>query len=154
MIIIREFQPGDEASLRALFYQTVRHINRNDYSQAQVEAWAPDEYDDKQWSARIRALKPFIATIDNNLAGYADLQDDGYIDHFFCHKDYQGMGVGKSLMQQIVNSAKARKITKLHAQVSITAKPFFQHFGFQLFKAQQVEIRGQTLTNYLMERPL
>ncbi|QBG36905.1 GNAT family N-acetyltransferase [Litorilituus sediminis] len=152
MIIIREFQPGDEASLRALFYQTVRHINRNDYSQAQVEAWAPDEYDDKQWSARIRALKPFIATIDNNLAGYADLQDDGYIDHFFCHKDYQGMGVGKSLMQQIVNSAKARKITRLHAQVSITAKPFFQHFGFQQIKAQQVEIRGQVLTNYVMGR--
>ena len=125
MIKIRAFQQGDAASLRALFYHTVREINRQDYSQAQVEAWAPDEYDHEQWSSRISALKPFIATIDNNIAGYTDLQDDGYIDHFFCHKDYQGMGVGKTLMQQIVNSAKARGITRLHSQVSKTAKPVF-----------------------------
>ena len=32
------------------------------------------------------------------------------------------------------------------------ARPFFEHFGFCLVKEQQVEIRGEILTNYVMEK--
>ncbi|MGL5364343.1 MAG: GNAT family N-acetyltransferase, partial [Plesiomonas shigelloides] len=39
-----------------------------------------------------------------------------------------------------------------YSHVSITAKPFFERFGFRVVKKQQVAINGQVLTNFLMEK--
>ena len=63
-----------------------------------------------------------------------------------------GKGIGKALMQQLLNKANQANIKRLYSHVNITAKPFFQHYGFQVVKAQQVNIRGQVLTNYVMEK--
>lgn len=154
MIKIREFQQGDEAVLRALFYHTIRKVNLKDYSVAQVQAWAPDNYDQTKWAARMAEIKPFIALINEQIVGYADVQQDGYIDHFFCHAGFQGQGIGKTLMQHIHQKAEGVGCMRLYSHVSKTAKPFFEHFGFQVQKKQQVSIRGQLLTNFVMDKAL
>jgi putative acetyltransferase len=81
--------------------------------------------------------------------GYADLQSSGLIDHFFVHGKYQSMGVGGALMNAILE--KEHSMTKLYSHVSITAKPFFQHYGFTVKKVQEVEIRGCKIKNNVME---
>jgi putative acetyltransferase len=149
---IRKFQKGDESALREIFFNTIRNVNVKDYSEAQVQAWAPDNYDATTWYERISFVDPFVAILEEIIVGYADLQDNGYIDHFFCHCNYQGKGIGKSLMQKIIATGKSKGIERLYSHVSITAKPFFEHFGFQVVTEQQVEIRGQVLTNYVMEK--
>jgi len=45
MIIIRSYQEADASILRKLFFSSVRRVAIRDYSQAQVEAWAPQAYD-------------------------------------------------------------------------------------------------------------
>lgn len=152
MITIRDYKESDAKVLRALMFHTIRHINICDYSQAQVEAWAPDDLDDAVWLKRVSGLNPFVAVIDNTVVGYADLQPSGLIDHFFCHHEYQGMGVGRTLMEHILSIAKLRKLKRIHSEVSITARPFYEHFGFKVVQEQQVEIRGQKLTNFVMEK--
>ncbi len=98
------------------------------------------------------SINPSIAEINGVVVGYSDLQSDGFIDHFFCHHEYQGMGIGKALMTHILNCGSKKNIHRYYSEVSITAKPFYEHFGFKVVKAQNVEIRGQTLTNYIMEK--
>lgn len=151
MIIIRDYQPGDGQVLRELYFSTVHNINSRDYTRDQLQAWAPDEYDEAAWDTHLQALTPFVAVIDNKVVGYADLQSDGLIDHFFCHHQYQGQGIGRALMQHILEQARQRSVLSLRAYVSITARPFFEHAGFQVVKEQQVRLRGQLLTNYRME---
>ena len=153
MIKIRKYQVGEETQLRTLFFDTIRNINIKDYSKAQVQAWAPDNYDETVWKGRIKAINPFVALIDNQIVGYADIQKDGYIDHFFCHSNYQGKGVGAALMKNIFEVGLAQKVARFYSHVSITAKPFFEHFGFKILKEQKVEIRDQILINYVMEKP-
>jgi putative acetyltransferase len=85
MLIIRKFQNGDELTLREIFFNTIRNVNIKDYSEVQVQAWAPDDYDQPEWYKRISAIDPFVAILNGEIVGYADVQDDGYIDHFFCH---------------------------------------------------------------------
>jgi putative acetyltransferase len=152
MLIIRKFQIGDELYLREIFFNTIRKINRKDYSELQVRAWAPDDQDELSWHKRISGINPYVATLKGNIVGYADVQDDGYIDHFFCHWQYQGKGIGKALMQKLMASGKQRGISRFYSHVSISAKPFFEYFGFKVIKSQQVEVRGQVLTNYVMEK--
>ena len=152
MFIIRKFQKGDELYLREIFFNTIRNVNIKDYSPLQVQAWAPENYDTSIWYERIKAIEPFIAILDGEIVGYADIQSDGYIDHFFCHWKHQGKGVGKKLMQKIIAVGQQKGIERFYAHVSITAKPFFEHFGFLMVNPQQVEVRGQILINYVMEK--
>ena len=55
-------------------------------------------------------------------------------------------------MAHILAIGHQRGITRFYSHVSITAKPFFEHFEFRVVKEQQVAINGQVLTNFLMER--
>ena len=154
MITIRTYQPEYAQILWQLFFHTVRQINVRDYTQAQVEVWAEDKSDLTDWIEKMKNNQPFIAERDGKIVGYADLQSDGLIDHFFCHHQYQGCGVGKALMAHIHEQAKQQNLTLLHADVSITAKPFFEHAGFVVKEKQSVSLRGQLFTNYKMEKCL
>lgn len=100
----------------------------------------------------MNGLSPFVAVKEDVIVGYTDLQKDGLIDHFFCHHEYQGQGVGKALMQHVHEQAKQRAINKLHSEVSITARPFYEHFGFSVISEHSVEIDGQVLKYNRMEK--
>jgi putative acetyltransferase len=152
MITIRDYSAPDANRLWDLHFHTIHQVNSRDYSQAQLEAWAPENLEASIWLKRMNALNPFIAVIDQVIVGYTDLQANGLIDHFFCHHQYQGQGVGRALMTHVLSVAKQRQLTRLHSEVSITAKPFYQHLGFSVVKQQQVEIRGKLITNFIMQK--
>ena len=152
MLTIRSFKATDAPALRALKYTTIRQVNRKDYTEQQLLAWAPDEYDEADWLQRISAMNLLVATLDGVIVGFADVQDDGYIDHFFCHLDYQGQGIGKALMNEILAISQLKSVKRLYSHVSITARPFFERYGFYVVREQQVDIRGKILTNFVMER--
>ncbi len=98
----------------------------------------------------MKRLSPFVAEIDDVNVGYTDLQASGLIDHFFCHHDYQGKGVGKALMNHVFKVGNSRGIKRYFSEVSITARPFYKHFGFKVVQAQEMEVRGQKLRNFVM----
>jgi putative acetyltransferase len=51
----------------------------------------------------------------------------------------------------IVKDAKQNHISRIFAEVSITAKPFFESKGFHV-KQQTIVRKGIELTNYIMEK--
>ncbi|WP_144212758.1 GNAT family N-acetyltransferase [Shewanella donghaensis] len=150
MITIRTFTHADIKELWQLKFDTIRSVNLRHYTDEQVKAWAPSEYDEAAWAKRVTQIAPFIAEVDGIIAGFADMQSDGYIDHFFCSHDYQGQGVGTRLMKTILTQAKQAQLISLYSDVSITAKPFFESFGFDVEKAQSIDVRGITLDNFKM----
>ncbi|GLR74487.1 GNAT family N-acetyltransferase [Aliivibrio sifiae] len=154
MLKIRDYVEDDAYALWEIFFNTVRNVNINDYSKEQVIAWAPSDFDFTVWRNRMGKLSPFIAELDGVIVGYTDLQDDGLIDHFFCHYQYQGEGVGRALMNQVFSIGKQKGIPRYYSEVSITAKPFYEHFGFTIIRQQTIDIRGQKLVNYVMEKTI
>lgn len=152
MIVVRNYVEADAKALWDIHFATIRNINIRDYSQQQVEAWAPVREDLTLWKKRMLELSPFVAETDGVIVGYTDLQPDGLIDHFFCHHEYQGQGVGKALMTHVFDVGHSAGIQRFYSEVSITARPFYEHFGFKVVQAQEVEVRGQKLTNFVMEK--
>ena len=149
---IQRYNPGSEMDLWQVFHAAIRRSCRGEYTEAQLRAWAPDDIDDARWTSRIRGINPFVAIVDGDIAGYADVQADGYIDHFFMHPDYQRQGIGTALMARL--QAEAQGLDRLYSHVSDTARPFFECHGFLVAKRQLLEINGQTLANQVMERSL
>lgn len=152
MVRIRNYQPNDNKALWEIYFHTVRNINVRDYSQEQVEAWAPSDFDSELWQKCLHRIQPFVAELDGRIVGYTDLQPNGLIDHFFCHHEYQGKGVGRALMGHVFQIGSVRGVSRYFSEVSITARPFYEHLGFTVVNEQEVEMRGVKLTNYVMEK--
>ena len=57
-------------------------------------------------------------------------------------------------MSHIHILAKQQNVNQLSADVSITAKPFFEAKGFKVLKQQAVPIKEQILTNFKMIKNL
>ncbi|MEO1186329.1 MAG: GNAT family N-acetyltransferase [Cyanobacteria bacterium J06636_27] len=146
------FEKQDAEQIAKLFHQTVREVNINDYSLSQVKAWAPDDIYFRDWVSICSEKFTYVADDDGTIAGFGELESDGHIDCFYCHKNYQRMGVGKKIYHAIEAKANELGINRLYSEASITAKPFFLRMGFSIIKKQQVERRGESFINYAMEK--
>ncbi|WP_447877367.1 GNAT family N-acetyltransferase [Serratia fonticola] len=151
---IRKFRNGDEVALFHVFLSSVHNIASRDYTPEQIEAWAPTNIDQEQWNSHMRALRPFVVEIEGEIAGYADVQSSGYIDHFFVSGSYPKRGVGTLLMNRINEEAKLLGIVELTSNVSKTAEEFFLRHGFHVVERGFPVRRGVTLQNALMRKYL
>jgi putative acetyltransferase len=147
---LREFQIGDEIALAGVFQSSIRELACLDYTTQQIEAWVGATLNFELWVERIRELKPFVIEIDAVIGAYADLQIDGYIDHFFVAGLYARKGLGSMLMNHIIENAIAKGIATLTADVSLNAQSFFTRFGFVIVEQASRKIQGITLPNALM----
>ncbi len=123
-----------------------------DYSNNQVQAWAPDNIDFRDWAKTCSERFTYVADDRGAIAGFGELESNGHIDCFYCHKNYLRMGVGSKIYAAIEAKAEELGINRLYVEASITAKPFFLKKGFSIIRKQQVERRGETFVNYVMEK--
>ncbi len=151
---IRLFQPQDTNRLAQLFHDTVREVNIQDYTADQVQAWAPENLHFRDWERVCSDRFTYIAEEAGEIIGFAELEPNGHIDCFYCHKDYQRRGVGTRLYQTIETKAVELGIKKLYTEASITSRTFFKSRGFGITKEQQVLVRGEKLINYAMAKDL
>jgi putative acetyltransferase len=82
------------------------------------------------------------------------IDKNGYIDHFFVSGHHPRQGVGKALMQVIHNEAERWSIKELTSDVSLTAQPFFERFGFMVIEQRKPVVRGIEVPNALMRKNL
>jgi putative acetyltransferase len=149
---IRRFHRGEEPALFEVFYSAIHIIARADYSEDQVNAWAPADLDPSLWANRIRGINPYVAEEMGKIVGYADVQANGYIDHFFVSGHHPRMGIGRALMKVIEMEAGRLRLPELTSDVSLTAQPFFARFGFAVLEQRQPTIRGVMIPNALMRK--
>ncbi len=151
---VRLFQTQDAEQIARLFHETVREINVRDYSNSQVEAWAPEDIQFRNWVEVCSNRFTYVADDNGVIAGFGELEPNGHIDCFYCHKNYQRCGVGSRIYQAIEAKAYELSLNRLFVEASITAKPFFQRMGFAVVKEQEVMRRGEGFINYAMEKLL
>ena len=151
---IRRFSNGDEISLFRVFLSSVHTIASHYYTHEQIDAWAPRDMDLEQWAKHMQELRPFIAEVNGEIAGYADVQPNGYIDHFFVSGTYLRQGVGTLLMKCIHEEARQFGLDELTSNVSKAAEVFFLRHGFHVVERGFPTCRGVTLQNALMRKYL
>lgn len=137
-----------------LFYDTVHEINICDYTQEQVDTWAPENMSYETWVEKLQTKLTYVVEENGQIVGFGQLESDGHIDCFYCHNEYQRKGIGSMLLNHIEKTARALGIKRLFTEASITAKLFFQILGFSVIREQQVERRGVYFRNFAMEKLL
>jgi putative acetyltransferase len=151
---IRPAQFSDAPILMRLFYDTVHQVNCKDYSLEQLNAWAPALTDQRHWQPQFWSQWTFVAEEGAKVVGFCELEQDGHIGCFYCHYQHQRQGIGSSLLQHLEATALQEGCDRLYTEASITARPFFERWGFRVVQAQEVERHGILLRNYVMGKIL
>jgi len=102
----------------------------------------------------MHGIRPFVVEHDGEVVAYADVQDSGYIDHFFVDSAHAGRGVGSMLMRHLHEVASGRGVSLLSSDVSRTAQPFFERFGFRVVEQRSPVVRGVVVPNALMHKDI
>ena len=153
-IVLREYHSEDCSEIMQLFYDTIHSVNAADYNENQLDAWAPKKIDIAYWDSRFLQDHAVIAEKDGIIVGIGTLKSAGYFDLLYVHKDYQRIGIATLIADEIERYFRGNGITTVTTDASITARPFFTNRGYVVLKKQSVETRGQSLTNFKMQKML
>jgi putative acetyltransferase len=152
MFTLRPYRPDDAPALLTLFRDTVRRVNCRDYNPEQVRAWASDDIDPARWASRFTGRFVPVAEADGRPIGFAELEADGHVDRFYVSADHQRQGVGRAMMDALLEEARRLRLGRLFTEASITARPFFESQRFDVLAVQVVTCRGVEFVNDRMER--
>ena len=76
-MMVRRFEPRDAEQIARLFHDTIRTVNLGDYTQEQVEAWAPADIHFRDWAAACSNRCTFVAEQDGLILGFGELEPNG-----------------------------------------------------------------------------
>ncbi len=152
---IRQATPNDITEIKELYKNTILTINRRDYSQEEVEDWASCG-DDLSKIGEMIKTHYFIVAINQQLqiVGFSSITPQGYLHSMFVHKDFQGKGIATLLLKEIERYAITKGIMRITSEVSITARPFFEKWGYTVDIEQKRRANQLCLTNFWMAKEL
>lgn len=154
-VAIRPYAHSDALDTLAVFIGAVTETASADYTAEQVQAWAqPERRDLTTWHASMQARNSIVATIDGELVGFSDVSAEGYIDMMFVSPRHLRRGVARRLLMHVEGQARDAGLRELSADVSVTARPFFERYGFEVEAEQHPMMAGVELTNYKMRKKL
>ena len=149
-IMLRKGKPADLKELQQLFVDTITSVCSADYNAEQILVWTSGVENKQRWNDIITNQFVLVAQYRNKIVGFATLDDGNYLDLLYVHKDYQRKGIAQQLYANVEKEAKQRGQKELTADVSKTARPFFERVGFNVVKEQTVNIKNVELKNYKM----
>lgn len=154
---ILKYHSDDLEEIVELFFETVHEINRKDYTEVQLDAWAPQSEREtllKSWEKSLHEHISYVAKRGSLLVGFADITLEGYVDRIYVHKDFQGQGIAKELLEKLEGEAYELGLYNLSTDASITAVPFFKKQGYIIATEKTVLRNGIALRNFTMEKEL
>ena len=149
-MVVREYQEHDLEAVVVLFGRSVRQIAGRDYDDLQIAVWAPEHPDMDAWVDRLGSGTVLVAEEGERMAGFARLDEEGDIDLLYVDPAYERCGVATRLVEKLTEIARGRGFRQLQADVSVTARLFFEAQGFELVESQLAERRGVAFKNYRM----
>lgn len=152
-IAIRRVGADDYGAIADVMFDAVRH-GRSNYSEEQRKAWVPHLRTGPDWIARLNSQSIFVAELSGQISGFMSLADNGYIDFAFIRPSAQGTGMFRRLYQAIEDLAIQTDETRLSVHASLMAQPAFTAVGFRTKEKETVEINGQLLQRFEMEKQL
>ncbi len=153
-MIIRRFQPGEEGAIWDVYFRSTHESNSRDYHSDLLDRWAPVDQNMNEWKGRCVQKNPFVAIIENRIVGMAELEPNGFVDYFYVSPDFERQGVGSRILAEIETEASRMNLSELTADVSLTAKGFFESRGFVVREARTHVILGHPAPNFSMSKRL
>jgi putative acetyltransferase len=153
-LALRPYLPADAPLLAEIFRASIEELTADDYSEAQRGVWAAAADDEAAFGARLAQGLTLVATLGGSVVGFAALKGADHLDLIYVHPAVAGQGIGAMLADALERLAAARGTPRLTADVSDTARGFFERRGYVAQRRSAVSRGGEWLANTTMAKPL
>lgn len=150
---LRKFQESDLDQILKLFHDVVHTVGAKYYDAAQIKAWG-SALDREKWLKSLSSNITYVVLDKGRIIAFGDMSHQGYIDHLFVHKKYQGSGAALKIFRKLEEEAKQLGLTELTTEASIMAMPLAERQGFEVLEKQTKVHRGLEFVNYIMRKKL
>lgn len=130
------------------------HCDASLYSEAQRLAWVDRPRHGEEWNKRLAGQSIIVAEIASQIVGFISLAPHGYIDFSYVRSDQHRRGILRRLYSELESLALKVNEARLWVHASLMAQPAFSKFGFVILERETVEVRGEYLDRFLMEKKL
>jgi putative acetyltransferase len=153
-VSLRPALPADAPVLAELFRASVAALAQEDYSEAQIDAWAATADDEAAFSQKLGHALTIVALRAGEIVGFASLKGADVLDMLYVHPNAARKCVGTQLCEALEKLAAARKTILLKADVSDCAMGFFALRGFEPVQRNMVFLGDEVLGNTTMTKKL
>jgi putative acetyltransferase len=154
VIATRPYNATDRVACMAVFYRAVREGAVHLYTPEQCAAWAPTAMPDLSLPDKLLEQWCHVSVEGGAITGFMSLRPDGYLDMAFVLPEVMGKGHSAALYDALLRHAQQAGMGRLWLHASHFARRFFGRRGWQVDRAEVVEIRGQSLTRFQMSLEL
>ncbi|WP_282631022.1 GNAT family N-acetyltransferase [Empedobacter sedimenti] len=153
-LTIRIAQVSDLDVILKLFSDTISSVCKDDYNQRELEVWKSSANNVEHWQNLILQQYFLVGEMNDEIVGFASLDHGNYVDVLYVHRDFQKQGIAQNLYSELETEAIRLQSNTLTADVSKTAKSFFERNGFTVV-AEQIQIRQNVeIINFKMKKSL
>ena len=128
---IRKLLDDEYEEVIKLIYDTVHAVCRGDYTERELDAWAPEKFDEIKFRKALDGCYNTVMTENREIVGFLSIDPDGYINRLYTHKKHLKKGIAEMLLSDAEEWAKNNGIYELTLDSSKTAEGFYIRMGFR-----------------------
>lgn len=152
---VHTYTSKDAQATLSVFIDAVTITAATRYTPEQVEAWAsPADRNLEDWHQRRSSRATLVATVADEVAGFSDIDIDGLIDMLFVSPRFARRGVATRLLAEVEQRARTVGASAMSVHASLVARPLLERLGFTVEAEEHPVIRGVSLVNYKMVKPI
>lgn len=149
--MIRIYQQGDHQAVAEIFTRSIHEIACQVYTPEQCLAWSDRTPNPAHWKKRCELKRPFVFEIENEIAGFLELDSNGHIDCAYTHPHYKRQGIMTALVRHAVSTCFDMEVNRVFVEASLCIRPLLEKLGFVVISENMAKIRGAELMNFQME---
>ncbi len=134
-MIIRKASKEDAPKIIKAHIRSIRECCSRDYTSEQIAAWSGRDFSEVHWHRSIqRDLVYVISDIEDNIYGFGHMSfgqnNDAELAGLYFVPEAQGRGLGKEIVQLMMNEVELRNIKVINLRATKTALEFYKSVGF------------------------
>ncbi len=150
----REATIEDLSDITTIFRDTIRAVNKKNYSDKEIQVWSSGADDADKWTDRIKKLYFLVAEFEEQIVGFAYLKGGNYLEGIYVHKEYQRRTIGSKLLRIMESRVSINDFDIIKADSSMTSLPFFDSHYYEVVKKQKRSFKEMAFEGYLVSREL
>ncbi|MBQ0140040.1 MAG: GNAT family N-acetyltransferase [Kurthia sp.] len=154
---ILKYEEHDIEEIVDLFVDTVHKTSLADYTEQQLDIWAPPDEKKQlieEWKKTLRQHISYVAKYNNKLIGFSDLTLQGELKRIYVHKNYIRNGIATKLLEKLEGEAYELGLPHITTISSITAVPFFKSQGYKITSNENTPGVHIPTENMIMQKEL
>lgn len=151
---IRQLHDDEYDEVVTLITESVHSVCKNDYSEKELNAWAPARFDINAFRKALSGALNLVALESGKIVGFLSMEKTGYINRLYTHKDRLRCGIASALLDKAFAWAIENGIFEITLDSSKTAEGFyikkgFDFVGISVMRHNDVVLKSSVMRKFL-----